>query len=292
MPYSAVPGALCQKELILTEKRTKLTLGIMPTQSFPSHRRNELLEAIKLNDHTRETIEKWIYGILVALWTIYAFLGGVLKQKFFGKLPQEIRLEIGLLVITVLLYTILLKIVAITRRRRDLQVCDDFLSGVRAAFENIKGAPIDIFALSTQSFLHHIMHDSNISLGRVRLLLPTDEAITHFYATNAQLLNLSSEKAVAFIQNQIIESLSIWNGLKSAGRVRELEYRRIEVFPTFYLAMVGDHTALYGNYYLDGLKTHHGLSLAESNIYRGRSSPAGQFKMWFESYWLLGNEII
>lgn len=241
-----------------------------------------------MREELKDKVETWIYGIVVGAWAFYAFLADVVKIQFLSQLQPQRRIEWGMIVIATILYMLLRKVLNLKRQSRIIQTFETFATGISAALCAKSGASLDIFALSTQTILHHIAYDKTTNFSRVRILMPTDNAVKAFYDEHHVELSVNSSTAVETIKAQIRESILLWEGMKTAGRVVDLAIKRIEVFPTTYLAVIAEGSAFTGNYYLDGMANHHGLSLAETYIFSGKQSPAPQIKRWFESFWKAG----
>lgn len=238
-----------------------------------------------MSDEFKEKIEVWAYGLVVFMWVGYTFVSDVIKAEWLVKIEQAKRLDWGMIVIATILYMLLRKVLSLKRQNRAVQIFPNFSAGINMALTGRRHISIDIFALSTQTFLHHMAYNNELTFGLVRILMPTDSAIAAFYASHHGGLGLNSNSAITVIGNQIAESIQMWNGLKAGGRVGELHIKRIELFPTSYLAIIDGATTFAGNYYLSGLSTHHGLSIAESFLYTGNSSPAPYARIWFDSFW-------
>lgn len=237
-----------------------------------------------------ETVELVTYGIIVLAWAAFSVSSNIFDVKEIPIISQENRIEWGVIFLASIVLILLKKVLSLKQDDRSIRMYDNFHDGIETALNSNNKISLNIFSLSSQTFLHHIVYKENLKLNEVKLIFPSDKAIELKYLNSEIKNNNQGTFPEDFIKNQIKESISQWEGLLKKGRVSKLKIKRVNIFPTEYFAIFGERTVFHGSYGFDGLADHHGISLSGTKIYTGKKSPAGNYNSTFNSLWKISYE--
>lgn len=176
----------------------------------------------------------------------------------------------------------------------NIKIFRDFTAGFEYALSLAKDAHgwienLDIYALSTQTFLHHILYKP-YHFRHVRVLLPTIQSVEKFLYFHHHHLKINPDNGVQSLEIQIKEAIHAWKNLEANGKIHRVSVKRINAFPLQYFAIFNDKTVFNGGYFFNEIGTSYGIGLRRNYIFQEEHAMKGYCADWFDSAWSISTD--